>query len=388
MKAILILVAGASLLLTTGCWGSLEIQTIHYVTAIGADYKDGEFVLYAQMLDFSDAAKLEGQAKTKKPTVYVGKAAGKSAWDAANKLQASAQQQLFWEQVSTIIVTENVLKADKHLEFLEFTNRYKEIRYNTWIFSTKENIEDIFKAQTFFKFSPLYTLLHEPKEQYRQSSSISPVRLYQFIRSLKDKARSSYLPSLSLNTAFWKENDKNMKVLEIDGADLFQTKRWNGWISRTDLTGWKWVNPKTQSYPVALLSDDDISAVMLFKQPRIHIWPQAKRDKAYFDMTITLDAHLVELREAMTENELMERYTKLLEGQILHVFREGIRIHTDVLNLGDTLYRSNPRVWQQMADNHAFVLHNDAIRHLKINIHFQDTGEYKFVPQKRKDEDR
>ncbi|MCM3405352.1 MULTISPECIES: hypothetical protein [Bacillaceae] len=77
MKAILILVAGASLLLTTGCWGSLEIQTIHYVTAIGADYKDGEYVLYAQMLDFSDAAKSEGQAKTKKPTSYVGKAAGK-----------------------------------------------------------------------------------------------------------------------------------------------------------------------------------------------------------------------------------------------------------------------------------------------------------------------
>ncbi|MFC0214409.1 Ger(x)C family spore germination protein [Paenibacillus chartarius] len=388
MKTILCFIAGASLLLTTGCWGILEIQTVHYVTAVGADYKNGEFVLYAQMLEFADAAKLEGQPKTKKPTVYVGNAAGKSLWDAANKLQTTAQQLLFWEQVSTIVVTENVLKADKLLEFLEFTNRDKEIRYNSWIFSTKENIEDIFKAQTFFKFSSLYTLLHEPKDQYRQSSSISPVRLYQFIRSLKDTARSSYLPSLTLKTDNWREDGNGMKLLEVDGANLFQTKRWNGWISRTDLTGWQWVNPKTQSYPVALLSDDDISAVMVFEKPRIHIRPQEKWDKAYFDITITLDASLVELREEMTENELMERYTKLLEGQILHAFQEGIRIHTDVLNLGDSLYRSNSRAWRRIADNHAFVLHNDAIRHLKVDIHFKDTGEYKFVPQKREDEDR
>lgn len=54
-----ILMISLSLLLT-GCWDIREVQDINYISAIGVDYKDGEYIIYAQMLDFSSVAKQEG----------------------------------------------------------------------------------------------------------------------------------------------------------------------------------------------------------------------------------------------------------------------------------------------------------------------------------------
>lgn len=73
---------------------------------------------------------------------------------------------------------------------------------------------------------------------------------------------------------------------------------------------------------------------------------------------------------------MLERYTKLLEGQILHVSRRNPHPYRRV-ELGGNTLGSHPDAWKQLADDKTFVLHNDTIRHLKIDIRFKDTGEYK-----------
>lgn len=36
----------------SGCWDILDLQDIQYITAIGIDYEDGEYVVYVQSLNF------------------------------------------------------------------------------------------------------------------------------------------------------------------------------------------------------------------------------------------------------------------------------------------------------------------------------------------------
>ncbi|WP_430103134.1 hypothetical protein [Paenibacillus validus] len=60
----------------TGCWSKYEVQNMNYVTAVGIDYADGQYIIYAQLLDFSTVAKLEGQQKSEQPPVWIGRGKG------------------------------------------------------------------------------------------------------------------------------------------------------------------------------------------------------------------------------------------------------------------------------------------------------------------------
>ena len=73
------------ILLLSGCWDEKTIQDFHYITAIGIDFKDGEYIVYTQLVDFSAVAKTEAKP-TQAPPVYVGKQKGSSISIAVNKL--------------------------------------------------------------------------------------------------------------------------------------------------------------------------------------------------------------------------------------------------------------------------------------------------------------
>src|SRR5690606_25120406 len=130
------------LLTLTGCWSRYEVQNLNYATALGIDYQNDQYILYVQLLDFSTVAKLEGQQKAEQPPVWVGKGEGSSFTEAANDLYITSQQRLNFGQISAILFSERMLQANKVGEVLELINRYREIRYLSWMFSTSEPIED------------------------------------------------------------------------------------------------------------------------------------------------------------------------------------------------------------------------------------------------------
>lgn len=57
----------------TGCWDIKTIQDTNYFTAIGFDYQNGRYVVYAQMLDFSSVAKQEAGKAGQPPQIWVGR---------------------------------------------------------------------------------------------------------------------------------------------------------------------------------------------------------------------------------------------------------------------------------------------------------------------------
>ncbi|WEZ05216.1 hypothetical protein P5666_04665 [Bacillus subtilis] len=87
-------------------------------------------------------AKLEGQQKAEQPPVWVGKGEGSSFTEAANDLYSTSQQRLNLGQIS-ILFSERLMKENKVGEVLELINRYREIRYLAWLFSTREPPEDL-----------------------------------------------------------------------------------------------------------------------------------------------------------------------------------------------------------------------------------------------------
>ncbi|MFP3380764.1 Ger(x)C family spore germination protein, partial [Bacillus sp. SIMBA_069] len=83
-----------SLVLLSGCWDSKDIQDIQYISAVGIDYQNGQYVIYVQVTSFAGVAKQEGLEP--KPTpVWVAKGRGKTMNEAMNDMYKRSNQYIY-----------------------------------------------------------------------------------------------------------------------------------------------------------------------------------------------------------------------------------------------------------------------------------------------------
>ncbi|KQO00626.1 Ger(x)C family spore germination protein [Paenibacillus sp. Leaf72] len=138
------------LLLSPGCFDSKPIQNMAYVTAIGLDYKDGVFISYAQVLNFLNVAKSDKNEIGKNIPVWIGRGTGKTVTESLSSLSETSQIRLFWGHVKAVVVDEELLKSQAIVrQSYEAINRYREVRYNILLYSTKTPIVDILSKNRF-----------------------------------------------------------------------------------------------------------------------------------------------------------------------------------------------------------------------------------------------
>ncbi|MBL5896530.1 Ger(x)C family spore germination protein [Bacillus sporothermodurans] len=320
------------LLTLTGCWSRYEVQNMNYATAVGIDYVDGQYTLYVQLLDFLTVAKLEGQQKAEQPPVWVAKGEGSSFTEAANDLYSTSQQRLNWGQISAILFSERLMKENKVGEVLELINRYREIRYLAWLFSTREPLEEILLATPFFRLSPKASILHNPEQSFRQFSILAPVRLQQFVLDSNEKARTSYIPELSLRKGQWQESNKPKELLRYSGVQVYDLNNYYGRMDLKDLSGMPWLSTHTIRVPLDLFTEEKLAAVLVAEKPKYEVTPIVKLNKAYFDISVKVKAGINELHTDLTEKELTQMAQEKIEEQIRKTYQTAFKEGIDIYN--------------------------------------------------------
>ncbi|MEK4509944.1 spore germination protein [Paenibacillus sp. FSL K6-2524] len=93
VKYVVILMSSLTFFLS-GCWDNGEVQEINYLSAFGIDFQDGEYYIYAQMLDYESLSGPEGSIPSSQPPIWVGKGRGKTLAEATRELYTTSQQKL------------------------------------------------------------------------------------------------------------------------------------------------------------------------------------------------------------------------------------------------------------------------------------------------------
>jgi len=361
----------------SGCWNIKEVQDTYYVAALGMDYKDGKYIAYAQLLDFSNVARLEGARPDKQPPVWIGRGEGITMTEALNQLYKDAQQRLFWGHVSTLILSNKLLEQDIKTS-IDFINRYREIRYNILLYATKESIEDVFKTKSFFTLSGLSTILHEPREGYKQRSYIQPIQFFQFIRDSDPVGQTAYIPSIKISTENWKEEDNKAPLLRNDGAFFVRNKHLQGWLSESDLNGLRWMDEKTVRSPLWIVEDDQPIVSIVLEKPKIKITPVIHNEQVIYNINIVVQAGINEKLKEISENKLIANTEKIIRDEILKTFEKGVEINSDVYKLGEILYRENPQKWNKEIKEKRFFLNKDSIEQINIQVNLVNSGKLKY----------
>lgn len=366
--------------LLSGCWDIKSIQDINYFTGMGIDYVDGKYVVYVQQLDFSAVAKSEGGGKNTKPAEsWVGHAFGKSVSEAIMVLYQTTQQTVFWGHLSAIILSERILKTSKLIELFDALLRSPEIRMTPWVFGTQTYIPDLFSMNGFFNLSPLNTILYAPESSFKQKSVIEPVRLYKFMRELRDPGCTVLLPSLSISKNTWQVERKPDSKLEMNGVFALRDEQYRGWYDIAQIQGLKWMSKENETSRLYVEKDGQPLATMRIMRPkteiRIESGTGAGEPKVVFSMK--LRAQLLELWQEATQRQIEQAAIERVRGDVIASMRDSIEHRADLFNIEHELYRKHYRLWDRLTNGGRTAYRIADVPEIRVDVHLSDVGTFK-----------
>ncbi|MFE0397572.1 Ger(x)C family spore germination protein [Paenibacillus lactis] len=362
--------------LLAGCWDNKEVQDINYITALGIDYKENQYIIYVQMLDFATIAKQEGTKQTETAPIWVGRGSGSTLTDALIDLYTASQQQISWGHVTALVLSEAVLAPERLSQVFDMTNRSQEIRYTKWIYGTKDSMDDLFTVSPFFQLSPLHSLLHEPQESYRQFSFIRPIQFVNFIRLYREPAATVVLPSLHISMGNWTENLKQHPLLEVNGAFLIQHQTLKGWMDRSDLTGARWLSTPETRASLVVLSGNKAAGSINLENPKSAIEVIREGEEVFYRIKLNVDGMVQNIYQKKSIDEMRRLTEATLREEIQNTFLKTAALHADPYQLGLQLRRTDPRLWEELQKEKR-VVHPASLREIDVQVSLRYWGQRK-----------
>ncbi|TVY07056.1 Ger(x)C family spore germination protein [Paenibacillus cremeus] len=365
------------LIMLTGCWDMKSIQDINYATCLGFDYKDNEYTVYAQLLDFSTVAKTEPGKPIQPIPVWVGNAKGESIASAMNDLYHSSQLSIFYGHVNTIVLGENLLKKGLK-EVHETLGRYYEFRYTPWMFGTQQPINKLFATIPFFNLSPLMSLIHQPKEIFKQHSIISPLNALKFTSDMREPEGTVLLPALSLDKGSWQAGEQPHSTFDVDGVFVFKNGTYMGKLQSNQVMGLRWMDPKTHRSPLFIHTDGELQASLSLERPEPKITPNITGNEVFYDMEVKLTGYISELIHPIPIQILEGKAARLVEAQIRQAYTRGLSMNADLFNLQHEFYRQKKPEWKRLRGKGEIKLSLESLKNVKVQVELIHSGDLKY----------
>ena len=337
------------MLLLSGCWDSKTIQDVNYIVALGFDYKEGEYRVYAQMLDFANVAKQEGGGGTK-ASIWIGEGKGRSVRQAMVSLYDTAQQLVFWGHVSSFVFTESALRQGVD-QFVDALIRYREMRYTQWVYGTKEPIQSLLNTVPFFHLSPLSSILSEPEGNYEQHSFPEPIRLNRFIADMREPGRTVLLPAIGIDKKVWKKDGKPDPKLLLNGLFLIQNGTNVTWIERSHLLGLQWLNNRAEAIQLSLYEGKRKLAQLTMDSSKHVSKAKVQEGTIVLDLEIQTSGRIAELYEEMELEKIRKLAEEKVRAEITQTFEYARRKKVDVYRGEYILYHDRFRAWSELTGN-------------------------------------
>ncbi|MGE6365348.1 Ger(x)C family spore germination protein [Bacillus paramycoides] len=353
----------------TGCWDQRELHHVLYINSLGIDFKDNNYIIRPQFINFSNIAKQEGSTTRNYSPAYIGKGKGLILDEATFDFYKSAQQEISWEHIKTIVVTERFLKHGDFNQFNDFFSRFFQFRDTMWIFGTKEPLENILASNNILNISQLYTIINLPQEITKQYSIIDPLPLYKFQRNYYEPGMTTRIPFLATTKTNWKKGHTSFPMLKFNGYGFISDKSYINHLNSHDIAGVRWTDENTKRAPLLLKFNKKIIGQIILKNPKIDTDFFTKKGKLHILMNIHFDADIYQLINSMPVNNLKKIAEDQVEKEIKKTYRKGIEKGIDTYQLSQTLYRQNFNLWKKYKKEGRISLQNKEIDfNVSINI--------------------
>ncbi|RJE91183.1 Ger(x)C family spore germination protein [Paenibacillus sp. 1011MAR3C5] len=363
-------------LLLAGCWDEVNLQDVSYISALGVDYKDGQYNIYTQMINFAAVAKTESpQPQAQK--IWIGQGKGDSVLLAFYNLSRGGYTTLNLEHLKTIVVQERAL--GKIADVLDGLNRQRASRYTSLLYGTNEPIENIFTTENFFDQSPLNSILYMPGPHDVQYTFTRPLKMQNVVQQLREPSMTTLLPALNTTKTYWRHDSKKMNTQLIDGVFVFKNFKYQGYVLEKELPGIRWLDESFDKVFAKAGGDENEATVSVTASDHRFRIDSSIPDKAVFRLNVQLKGHVVELDGQMTEREIVDSIEKRVKEEIESTYRFGLQKGMDVYHLEHYLYRHHHSYWKRYVKGRDWMPQRDQLAEIEVNLNLTDTGKFQLM---------
>ncbi|KOS61387.1 Ger(x)C family spore germination protein [Lysinibacillus agricola] len=378
-RNIILLSSLATSLLLSGCWDITEPQRMDYVHGIGIDYKDGQYEIYMQLINFANIAKSE-RLNPQATQAEVGHSQGKTMEEAIFKLYRSIDQKVFWGHMTYLIFSEEAMKNENTIAIIDSFLRHSETRYQIWIYCTKDPIQDILLTTPILNKSLTSSKLSNPLNSKEQETFIEPVNLRNLVIGLNEPSHEIGIPYVNINKN-WETTNRPAQDIALMGVGVLSKNGFKGFIENEAAKGMQWMNNRTHRGELTFKLDGNESDYLTttMKKIKVNIKPLVKNDQVTFEVDVKLDATLNGFKTNVSAEEIRKKIIKEVKKEIRTTYEEALAKDMDIYRLSEHLYRKNVKVWRKLEKDGKIPLTPNSISKLEIDVNNVNPGRKTFV---------
>jgi len=379
----LLLTAAAAIfiaMMLSGCWDIVDPQDINYFIAVGFDYENDQFIVYAQMIDFAAVTTPESGKPTQHQPVLVGRGKGETAAQAFTDLYDSVQRRVIYGHVRAVVLSENIMKHGLLQDIFDLSSRYQELRFTPWVYGSKGDIEKVLSVSPFFNLSPLASILHQPMEIYRQKSIVPPTMMRQILTDIREPGRTAILPAIDLNDTDWKEDLGPKEMLYLTGIFTFDAYRYTGYFSLDEIQGLRFVAKGIERTPLVIKHEGKIYSEISLNKPKAKITPLLEDVRVRFQMQVTMTGNVIEVIEPINEREMEKLASEQIRKEIISTYERALEKNVDIYQLEHLVYLKHNKWWQQHLKGGKLRLDKDSLE-VDVKIDILSSGKLKLITE-------
>ncbi|WP_078548530.1 Ger(x)C family spore germination protein [Litchfieldia alkalitelluris] len=347
------------LVITTGCWDSIEIEQRGFVIGAGIDLEDndkknkGDLKLTQQFVVPSAIAEGSSGGTGKGQAYQNIESKGNTIFETVRRVAAITSRSPFFEHIKLIVLSEDVAKSEYFPDVLDYFLRFPEMRRGTQIMITPEKAKDILEVSPENENLPTMYIQSISKNNFKNARMVPPTRIGDVHEFLLGK--ESFIIQM-----ITKLSDNEVKIAGhavING----QTDKLVGFIGEEATEGVNFITGEIEGGLLEAKVDDEI---VVYEMDIVNskIKPTVLGDRQ-FKFTVEIETvgsipetfkpvNLLSEEEIRQTEEGVEDSIRYFTD--LAIERVQKELKTDVFRFGKYLSIKDPDEWGKVEDNWDF----------------------------------
>jgi len=367
--------------LLAGCWNRREIETLGFVTAVGADQvkEENKVRLTVHIAKpFAIGGGGEGKPAGEKP-FWIVSSTGDTVFEAVREFAWKSPRRLYWAHNRFLLIGEDFAR-DGIKELADWFSRDHESRRLIRIIVARGTTAwDLLQAEFELEPMPAEGGLGITLNNHISLSAIPWVNLHEFLLSLESEGiepvaiGAEVIPMKPQYNIEGELERKEIKAAAgVRGTAVFKGTVLVGWLNETETRGFNWIVGKVKSGILVVKqpgSEKNLASLEILSG-KSKIKPQVQNDKVCIKIEIEAQANLGELQgrgDPMQHvdiwNILEQEMAEAIKSEVIAALSKAKELNSDIFGFGREIYRTSPKKWAQLRDRW-----DEVFPHLDVQI--------------------
>lgn len=369
------------MLLLSGCWDKAELTESGYVQAIAIDQAESGKIeltpLFYNPVGGGDTGGGGGGEKKNGGGISFSVRAD-TVFNAIRDIPYHLGRKATWDHMRVILISDELARKKSVGDVMDFFSRNNEPRATVTVLITEGKASDYLKMKPFIESTMGQQLRKMEESGYKYSAKTSQFPLVDLSIQLKGKSGSLTMPIVSRDSSTGKQAVVTGMAMLREGRMvkgiitpektpallMLQNKYSSGVVELPCIKPSNGSNKKMESFEIISLATK--------------VKPEIKNGELSVKVETQINGRIGELlcstlTSVTEEKEFEKRVAEIVKAQMEEVIQLLQKKKTDVIGIGDRIYRKNPNLWKSWQPTWSQRFSEMAFK-IEVSVRITDTG--------------